>query len=154
MSASSRRRGNGRGCLRLLLVPWRQPFALTLALVLGLAGLAACRRAALPEVERGDRDAVAGRRIFERKCASCHNTNGDGRTITASHFPYANLLDGVWRSDGSLAAIERQVRLGHDPMPKFEGKLTGEEIRQVAAYVLALSGAGRKEASGKGGAAR
>ena len=57
----------------------------------------------------------------------------------AGHFPYANLLDGRWRGDGSAAAIERQIRQGHDPMPKFEGKLTDEEIRQTVSYVLALS---------------
>ena len=125
----------------------RLPLALAL-----LAGLAACRRTPLPEVERIDRDAAAGRRIFERRCASCHNSNGDGKTVTAGHFPYANLLDGVWRSDGSLAAIQRQVRVGRDPMPPFEGKLTGEEIRQVATYVLALSRAKRGGGAATGGA--
>ena len=82
---------------------------------------------------------MAGRRIFERKCASCHAPNGDGKTIVAGHFPYANLIDGKWRSDGSAAAIEHQIRDGKDPMPKFEGKLTDEEIRQTVAYVQALS---------------
>ena len=110
-----------------------------LAAIVAVAALAACRRDPLPEVQRGDRDSAAGRRIFERKCANCHNVNGDGKTITASKFPYANLIDGKWRSDGSFEAIERQVRVGHDPMPKFEGKLTDEEIRQVSAYVVALS---------------
>ena len=57
----------------------------------------------------------------------------------AGHLPYASLIDGVWRSDGSPAAIEKQVREGHDPMPKFQGKLTDEEIRQVVAYVGVLS---------------
>jgi mono/diheme cytochrome c family protein len=97
-----------------------------------------CRRAPLPEEARVDRDLVAGERIFLRKCASCHNTNGDGKTVVAGHFPYANLLDGKWRSDGSASAIERQIRQGHDPMPKFQGKLTDEEIRQAVEYVLAL----------------
>jgi mono/diheme cytochrome c family protein len=110
-----------------------------IAAIVAAAALAACRRDPLPEVQRGERDSAAGRRIFERKCASCHNVNGDGNTITASKFPYANLIDGKWRSDGSFEAIEKQVRVGHDPMPKFEGKLTDEEIRQVAAYVVALS---------------
>ena len=133
-------------------------FAFGFALAVSAAGLTTgCRRPALPEVGRGDRDAEAGRRVFERKCASCHNPNGDGKTITAGHFPYANLIDGVWRSDGSLASIERQVRLGHDPMPKFEGKLTGEEIRQVAAYVAALARAAERQqraaAAGAGSAA-
>jgi mono/diheme cytochrome c family protein len=112
--------------------------ALVLFLVLA-SSAAACRRPPLPEVERGDRDAQAGRSLFVRKCASCHNTNGDGKTITAGHFPYANLLDGVWRADGTLASIERQVRVGRDPMPPFERKLTDEEIRQVSAYVLTLA---------------
>jgi cytochrome c6 len=125
-------------------------------LPLALVAVVACRRDPLPEVERADRDAAAGRRIFERKCASCHNTNGDGDTITGSRFPYANLLDGVWRSDGSLAAIEQQVRVGHDPMPKFEGKLTDEEIRQVAAYVaeLAHTAQRRRGTPGAGSASR
>jgi mono/diheme cytochrome c family protein len=107
--------------------------------VLIAATLSACRENSLPVVETRNADIAAGRRIFERKCASCHNTNGDGQTITASKFPYANLIDGRWRSDGSPEAIERQIRKGRDPMPKFEGKLTDEEIRQTVSYVLELS---------------
>jgi mono/diheme cytochrome c family protein len=108
-----------------------------LAAVLLLA--AGCRPHSLPESEGADRDVAAGRRIYERKCASCHNSNGDGKTIVAGHFPYANLIDGRWRSDGSPAAIESQIRHGRDPMPRFEGKLTDEEIRQTVAYVYRLS---------------
>ena len=112
--------------------------SLKLLVLLALAG-AGCRERPLPEADARTRDLAAGQRIFERKCASCHNTNGDGKTITASRFPHANLVDGVWRSDGSARAIERQIREGHDPMPKFEGKLTDEEIRQTVSYVRELS---------------
>lgn len=119
-------------------MPFRT-FARPLAAVL-LAGLAAgCNNAPLPEGARAGRDEAAGRRIFQRKCASCHASNGDGKTIVAGHFPYANLIDGRWRADGSPASIELQIRDGKDPMPKFEGKLTDEEIRQTVAYVLALT---------------
>jgi mono/diheme cytochrome c family protein len=111
------------------------------ALAAALAGPPAsgCRQDSLPIDDSRGREVEAGRRIYEAKCASCHNKNGDGRTITAGRFPYANLIDGKWRSDGSPAAIEKQVRRGHDPMPKFEGKLTNEEIRDVVAYVMQLS---------------
>jgi mono/diheme cytochrome c family protein len=135
MRVASKEAGRAGPCLRLRAVLRRR----RIAAIVAAAALAACRRDPLPEVQRGERDSAAGRRIFERKCASCHNVNGDGNTITASKFPYANLIDGKWRSDGSFEAIEKQVRVGHDPMPKFEGKLTDEEIRQVAAYVVALS---------------
>ncbi|HEX7252884.1 MAG TPA: cytochrome c [Thermoanaerobaculia bacterium] len=117
------------------------------ALIATLAAIAvpACREDRLPVAETRSQEVLAGRRIFERKCASCHNTNGDGKTITAGRFPYANLIDGIWRSDGSAEAIERQIRRGRDPMPKFEGKLTDEEIRQTVAYVLELSRGQGKE---------
>src|SRR5712692_9139857 len=119
--------------------------------VIVLAACAACRRAPLPVVDPSNRELLAGRRIFDEKCASCHNRNGDGRTITAGRFPYANLIDGKWRGDGSSASIDQQVRRGHDPMPKFEGKLTDEEIREVVSYVVELSrsaGGGRRKAEG------
>ena len=123
------------------------------ATVLMLLPLAAfsCRQAALPEADARTRELAAGQRIFLRKCASCHNTNGDGKTITASRFPYANLIDGVWRSDGSPEAIERQIRRGKDPMPKFEGKLTDEQIRQTVAYIVELSRNGAEAAREKAG---
>ncbi|MGH9398771.1 MAG: c-type cytochrome [Thermoanaerobaculia bacterium] len=116
----------------------------TLLLALPVAALAGCRQRRLPEVDTSNQSLAAGRRVFERRCASCHNSNGDGDTVTASRFPYANLLDGKWRGHGSLASIERQIREGHDPMPKFEGKLTDQEIRDAAGYVLALAAAAAK----------
>ena len=109
-----------------------------LLLALALAGVS-CSERPLPEADGRTGDIAAGQRIFQRKCASCHNTNGDGKTVTGGRFRYANLIDGVWRSDGSAEAIELQIRRGRDPMPKFEGKLTDEEIRQTVAYVLELS---------------
>jgi mono/diheme cytochrome c family protein len=115
--------------------------SLLLAVALALAGVS-CREMALPVADGRKGDLAAGQRIFERKCASCHNTNGDGKTVTGGRFRYANLIDGVWRSDGSAEAIELQIRRGRDPMPKFEGKLTDEEIRQTVAYVLELSRSG------------
>lgn len=111
----------------------------SLALVVLSLSAVCCRDRELPVADARTSDLAAGQRIFERKCVSCHNTNGDGKTVTAGRFPYANLIDGVWRSDGSGGAIERQIRQGHDPMPKFEGKLTDEEIRQTVSYVLELS---------------
>ena len=121
-----------------------------LAIFLLLVVCAGCDENALPVVDGANRDLVAGRMIYERKCMSCHGSRGDGKTVTASRYPYANLIDGVWRSDGSEAAIERQIRVGRDPMPSFRGKLTDEEIRQAAAYVLEIAKAGRA-ASGDGG---
>jgi len=102
----------------------------------------ACGEDRLPEGDARGGTVAAGRRVFERKCMRCHSPSGDGKTAVAGRFPYANLIDGVWRSEGSAEVIERQIRQGRDPMPKFEGKLTDEEIRQTVAYVRELSGGG------------
>ena len=153
MNVGSRADRAEKGRARL---PGVSPRRIVVLLLAGLAAgaAAACNNAPLPETARAGRDETAGRRIFQRKCASCHASNGDGKTIVAWHFPYANLIDGRWRSDGSAAAIELQIRDGRDPMPKFEGKLTDEEIRQTVAYVQALSRAAesRGPESGAGAA--
>ena len=104
-----------------------------------LSILASCREDRLPEGEGRATALAGGRRIYEKKCASCHGMTGDGKTVTAGRFPYANLIDQKWRSDGSSEAIERQIRKGHDPMPSFQGKLTDQEIRDTTAYVVELS---------------
>lgn len=116
-------------------------------LLLGLTVFAlGCSEEALPEADAHGGDLAAGRVIFVRKCARCHNGNGDGQTPVAGRFPYANLVDGVWRSDGTAESIEKQIRRGRDPMPSFERKLTDEQIRQTVEYVLELSG-GQKRAA-------
>jgi len=117
--------------------------ALTGLLTLSTALALACGERRLPEGDARGGDLAAGRRIFERKCARCHATNGDGKTVVAGRFPYANLIDGVWRSDGTAESIEKQIRRGRDPMPAFQGKLTDEQIRQTVTYVLELTGGSR-----------
>jgi cytochrome c6 len=114
-----------------------------LLLVSALLFAVGCTDEALPEADARGGDVAAGRVIFERKCARCHNGNGDGKTPVAGRFPYANLIDGVWRSDGTAESIERQIRRGRDPMPSFERKLTDEQIRQTVEYVLELTGGER-----------
>ena len=99
-----------------------------------------CGEHRLPEGDARNGRVAAGRRIYLDKCARCHSPTGDGKTVVAGRFPYANLIDGVWRTDGSAATIEKQIRHGRDPMPAFEKKLTEEQIRQTVAYVLELTG--------------
>ena len=99
-----------------------------------------CGEDRLPEGNAENGRLAAGRRLYLDKCARCHSPTGDGKTVVAGKFPYANLIDGVWRTDGSAATIENQIRHGRDPMPAFEKKLTDEQIRQTVAYVHELTG--------------
>ena len=82
--------------------------------------------------ETGAGDATAGREVFVQNCGSCH-TLADAGT-SGSIGP--NLDEG----SRSVEDVEEQVRNGGGQMPAFEGDLSDEEIRSVAAYVAEAGG--------------
>ncbi|MBR9990840.1 MAG: cytochrome c [Gemmatimonadetes bacterium] len=87
-----------------------------------------------------------GAQIFNRQiCMSCHGMNGVGSVLGPA------LTDQEWlNSDGSYESIINVVRTGVPQpvqfaaaMPPMGGiQLSDEQIRQVAAYVYALSHGG------------
>jgi cytochrome c oxidase cbb3-type subunit 3 len=98
---------------------------------------------------------AGGRSVFAVNCAPCHGAGGQG----AHGYPV--LADDDWIWGGDLANIERTIRYGvrgtspdtrQSEMPKFgvDELLTAEQITDVTAYALSLSG----ESSDKDAAAR
>jgi cbb3-type cytochrome c oxidase subunit III len=87
-----------------------------------------------------------GRTVFETTtCFTCHGMDGSGTALAPS------LRDQDWlNSDGSFDGIVGVVRNGvaqprqyPAPMPAMGGaQLTEDQIRQVAAYVYAISHGG------------
>lgn len=89
----------------------------------------------------GPRD--PGERVWKRRCAACHGSDGAGRTRFAENRPFADLTDGKWRHGPDRAAIRKLVAEG-DPastMPPFEGTLTPAEIDAAVDHVLKLAAA-------------
>lgn len=87
-----------------------------------------------------------GRTVFETTtCFTCHGMDGSGTALAPS------LRDQDWlNSDGSFEGIMSVVRAGvaqprqyPAPMPPMGGaQLTEEQVRQVSAYVYAISHGG------------
>jgi len=88
---------------------------------------------------------AGGRAVFAVNCQPCHGAGGQG----APGYPV--LADDEWIWGGDLANIEQTIRYGvrspHEStrvseMPRFgaDAMLTGEQIADVADYVVALSG--------------
>lgn len=88
---------------------------------------------------------AGGRSVFAVNCAPCHGAGGQGAPA------YPVLADDDWLWGGDIANIEQTIRYGvrgaHDEtrimdMPKFgtDQLLTAEQIADVAAYTLSLSG--------------
>lgn len=63
----------------------------------------------------------------EGRCIVCHGKNGGG-----ADGP--NLLE----RDLTRASIDERIRAGGEGMPRFEGKLTEEQIRLAADWVIEL----------------
>jgi cytochrome c oxidase cbb3-type subunit III len=88
---------------------------------------------------------MAGGKSFAANCVACHGAGGGG----AVAFP--NLRDDDWLWGGSLDQIHQTISYGirnqndqsrQSQMPAFgkDGLLTNTQIRDVAEYVVSLSG--------------
>ncbi len=80
--------------------------------------------------------ASAGKPLFADNCAACHQTGGAGKRGFAP-----NLADDDWLYGGTYEKIQETISGGrHGYMPPFGEALSGEQIAQLASYVLSLSG--------------
>jgi cytochrome c oxidase cbb3-type subunit 3 len=75
--------------------------------------------------------------LFGDNCAACHGKGGAPAMIGQ----YPNLSDDAWLWGGTVTDIEKTIvdgRMGY--MPGFAATFSDEQLDQVTAYVLSLSG--------------
>jgi mono/diheme cytochrome c family protein len=91
--------------------------------------------------------AESGKHVYERHCAGCHGTRGDGRTIFAAGLSPRprDFTQGVvkfkstpWNLPPTRDDLTKVVSGGvrWSAMPPYQGRLTTEEIGQVSDYLL------------------
>ena len=99
---------------------------------------AAFRPAAVEDLPRDPKALAIGERLFLNNCAACHGSDAKG----SKGFP--NLTDTDWLHGGSPEKISETLHAGRNGMmPPMAAAVGGpEEVRQVANYVLSLSGSG------------
>ena len=102
-----------------------------------MAPLYASLASAPAEQLRRDPKAMAiGERLFINNCATCHGSDAHG----SKGFP--NLTDNDWLHGGTPAKIEETITQGRigvmPPMAAAVG--TGDDVQNVANYVMSLSG--------------
>lgn len=77
-------------------------------------------------------DVAAGQNIFAANCAACHI--GGGNVVNAAKTLKQTDLEANGKD--TLEAVVAQVTNGNGAMPAFSGKLSAEDIENVASYVL------------------
>jgi mono/diheme cytochrome c family protein len=84
----------------------------------------------------GDASTKAGQALYTRNCASCHGRAGLGDGVKAralKTFPGDfSKADFQAQTDGDLFY---KTKIGRDEMPKYEGKLSDEDIWNVVNYM-------------------
>ncbi len=105
-------------------------FAFVLCVSLNLLGVSPAVAASTPAV-----DLEHGGQLFSANCAACHM--GGGNVISASKTLSQRDLQAHLNEygDDHIEAIEHQIENGKNAMPSFVGKLSEQDIIDVAAYV-------------------
>lgn len=88
--------------------------------------------------EKGRVNAGAdGAQIFASVCAACHGPTGKPSEANVARMNVKDLTAQELRARITPDLVEHQVRKGSQNklMPAFEGALTDEQIKAVAAYV-------------------
>jgi len=90
----------------------------------------------VPELARNPQAMAIGERLFANNCATCHGADARG----SKGFP--NLADADWLWGGTPEQITATITHGRQGMmpPMAAAVGNAEEVREVANYVLSLSG--------------
>jgi mono/diheme cytochrome c family protein len=85
----------------------------------------------------GSSFAQNGADTFKGKCAMCHGPDGKGQTAMGKTLNLRDLgsADVQGQSDADLTNI---VTNGKGKMPKYDGKLTKDQIGDVVKYIRTL----------------
>lgn len=73
--------------------------------------------------------------LYKARCAACHGEDGRPRGIAKNSAVFP---DNEWKASTSFDEVVQVITRGRSKMPGFASKLTPEEIRALAAYVLAM----------------
>ncbi|MBI1424009.1 MAG: cytochrome-c oxidase, cbb3-type subunit III [Gammaproteobacteria bacterium] len=96
---------------------------------------AAYAKQPIPELAKDAKAMATGQRLFLTYCAVCHGSDAGG----ATGFP--NLTDSDWLYGGDPATIQTTILDGRNGiMPPWGSALSAQQVDDVVAYVLSLSG--------------
>jgi mono/diheme cytochrome c family protein len=78
-----------------------------------------------------------GAATYSAKCAMCHGADGVGNTPVGKAMKVNSFKsdDDVKATDAALIAVTTD---GKGKMPAYSGKLTGDQIKDVVAYIRTL----------------
>mmetsp|Transcript_31313 Transcript_31313/g.75686 ORF Transcript_31313/g.75686 Transcript_31313/m.75686 type:complete len:138 (+) Transcript_31313:100-513(+) len=122
---------------------WTTPkhFEVPAAIKAGAAATAVAAGVAVSPAFAGD--VGAGEQVFNANCAACHA--GGQNVIMPEKTLEKDALESYLAGGRNEKAVMTQVTNGKNAMPAFGGRLSDEDIANVASYVITTSEAGWDE---------
>lgn len=80
-----------------------------------------------------------GKTVYDSKCVACHGEDAKGDTKAGKMMKTLDLTTEPWKQGTSVAEVVKTLREGLGKMPKYEGKISEEDLKAVAEYTLKLS---------------
>lgn len=77
--------------------------------------------------------------VFKQHCAKCHGTDGRGRTVEGEIAGAQDFTDRDWHNKMEEQRIINSITHGRGQMPAFEKKLSKEQIKSLAVFVLTFN---------------
>ena len=78
-------------------------------------------------------DAPDGKALYASKCAMCHGADGVAKPMAKGS---ANFNDPAYAA--SVDEIVKVTMEGKNKMPKYDGKLSAEEVHAIAAHIKTM----------------
>ncbi|HKE58737.1 MAG TPA: cytochrome c [Pyrinomonadaceae bacterium] len=88
-----------------------------------------------------DREQLAEtKRLFTENCIRCHGDDGRGKTTTGAMLDVPDFTDEKWwQEDVTDERLAATIHNGKGGMPKFEKKLSDQQIASLIKYVRAFN---------------
>jgi cytochrome c5 len=80
-----------------------------------------------------------GKKVYDSKCLMCHGDDAKGDTKAGKMMKTPDLPTEPWKQGTSVAEVVKTLREGLGKMPKYEGKISEEDLKAVADFTLKLS---------------
>lgn len=100
--------------------------------LLFLAGSFALATLAFAVVQENE----VGAAVYKKRCTMCHGENGVGDTKAGKMTKAPNITTVEWKNGATVDQLVKTLREGLGKMPKYDGKLSDEELTAVSKYTI------------------
>ena len=79
------------------------------------------------------------KKVYVSKCLMCHGEDAKGDTKAGKMMNTPDLTTETWKQGTSVAEVVKTLGEGLGKMPKYDGKISEEDLKAVTEYTLKLS---------------